>query len=148
MTRSRAEDPTKHRTKHRTQERTSRAASRPLVAAGTNLVIVRGRVRAAADRRTSAAGEEVVSFDLLVDVGPNESVPVLWESPGREVERVRPDVELVVVGRVRRRFFRVGGATATRTEVCAETVVPVRATARLQRVIGTAIASVGGDGGS
>jgi hypothetical protein len=31
-----------------------------------------------------------------------------------------------VVGRVRRRFYRAGGATASRTELVAERVAPVR----------------------
>ena len=34
--------------------------------------------------------------------------------------------ELVVVGTVQRRFFRVGGATQSRTEVVAESVIPAR----------------------
>jgi single-strand DNA-binding protein len=32
----------------------------------------------------------------------------------------------LVVGAVRRRFFRVGGATQSRTEVVADAVVPMR----------------------
>ena len=41
-----------------------------------------------------------------------------------------PRRRVVVVGRVRRRFFRAGGATASRTEVVADRVVPARQRAR------------------
>jgi len=37
---------------------------------------------------------------------------------------------LVVVGAVRRRFYRAGGATVSRTDVLADAVVPARQTKR------------------
>jgi single-strand DNA-binding protein len=41
----------------------------------------------------------------------------------------------VVTGRVRRRFFRSGGATASRTEVVAERVIPARQVVRVAKAL-------------
>jgi single-strand DNA-binding protein len=47
-----------------------------------------------------------------------------------------------VTGHVRRRFFRAGGGTQSRTEVVADAVVPVRSKARARRAIDEAVAKV------
>ncbi len=49
------------------------------------------------------------------------------------------EAEVVVVGRVRRRWFRSGGATQSRTEVVAEGVVPRRAGKRVAKLVGDAL---------
>jgi hypothetical protein len=41
-------------------------------------------------------------------------------NPAGWVEELEPGDEIVVVGRVRRRFFRAGGATASRVELEAD----------------------------
>jgi single-strand DNA-binding protein len=43
--------------------------------------------------------------------------------------------ELLVTGRVRRRFFRAGGVTQSRTEVVADRVVPTRRRAAVRRAV-------------
>ena len=50
----------------------------------------------------------------------------------------------MVVGRVRRRFFRVGGATQSRTEVAADVVVPTRQAKRAGAALAQAAALIGG----
>jgi single-strand DNA-binding protein len=45
------------------------------------------------------------------------------------------DETVVVVGRVRRRFYRAGGATQSRTEVVADVVVPARHTKRAKAAL-------------
>ncbi len=57
------------------------------------------------------------------DEGPAESVPVAWFEAPAAADGGTVGDEVVVVGRVRRRFFRAGGATASRTEVVATTVL-------------------------
>lgn len=52
---------------------------------------------------------------------------------------------MVVLGRVRRRFFRAGGATASRTEVVAEMVLAARDRRRVSaalRAVSAKVASV------
>ena len=54
--------------------------------------------------------------------------------------RARPGVgtAVVVVGSVRRRFFRVAGATQSRTEVVADRVVAARRAREVRRMLGAA----------
>ena len=82
------------------------------------------------DRRELASGSVVWSFDVSVrSEGRGESVPVAWSDPPARARLAAGD-EVLVVGRTRRRFVRAGGATASRTEVVAERVVPARQRAR------------------
>ena len=60
--------------------------------------------------------------------------PMAPETLDRVIIRFAGD-EVVVVGRARRRFFRAGGATASRTEVVAAQVCPVRAPARVRAAL-------------
>jgi single-strand DNA-binding protein len=54
-------------------------------------------------------------------------VPIAWNDPtSAQLGVLIPGAEVVVVGTVRRRFFRVGGATQSRTEVVADAVIPAR----------------------
>ena len=49
-------------------------------------------------------------------------MPVAWFDPPPTASLVSGD-DVVVVGSVRRRFFRVGGSTQSRTEVVAQRVL-------------------------
>jgi hypothetical protein len=73
----------------------------------------------------------VLSFDVAVRAEgcAGESVPVSWPDPPARSTLSAGD-EVVVLGRTRRRFFHSGGATASRTEILADRVVPVRQRAR------------------
>lgn len=101
-------------------------------AAVTNLAVLRGRVRGEPVIRALPSGSTVVQFDLVTtitgDGRPSTvSVPIAWTDPSPAAARLVVDgVELVVVGSVRRRFFRVGGATQSRTEVVADAAIPAR----------------------
>jgi single-strand DNA-binding protein len=50
--------------------------------------------------------------------------------------------DVLVVGRVRRRFFRAGGVTQSRTEVVASAVVPLRRTAAVRRALRGAVSAL------
>ncbi len=98
----------------------------------SNLAIIRGTVPAEPQNRNLPAGGMVVHFDVTTRIetngrDANVSVPIAWNDPTpAQLGVVVPGAELVVVGTVRRRFFRVGGATQSRTEVVADAVIPVR----------------------
>ena len=87
--------------------------------------------------RQLPSGGSVSQFDVTTrdDVG-TQSVPVAWFDPPAGGVPVEPGEEVVVVGHVRRRFFRVGGATQSRTEVVAEAVVAGADRRRVGRAIG------------
>ena len=75
-----------------------------------------------------------------------ESVPVAWFEPPSSASAMGAGDDVVVVGRVRRRFFRAGGATASRTEVVAAAVVPARAPARVRRAMAPLLTQLTGAG--
>jgi single-strand DNA-binding protein len=95
-----------------------------------NIVFLRGRLSSPAQQRVLDSGTVIVNYEVTVarDDGPADSVPVMWPDPPDAAAAAgrHRGAEVVVVGRVRRRFFRVGGATQSRTEVVADTVVPAR----------------------
>jgi single-strand DNA-binding protein len=116
-----------------------------------NVVALQGHLARPAEERVLPSGDRLVSLEVTVDgpAGRRETVPVVWfEAPARAAG-YEVDAAVVVVGRVRRRFFRAGGATASRTEVVADVVLPAshgkRVTAALRdaaaRVEAAALAS-------
>ena len=94
----------------------------------TNVVVLVGRLARPAEARELPSGDRLVAYEVTVDRegARAETVPVVWF--GAPASAVDHDVDerMVVVGRVRRRFFRAGGGTQSRTEVVAEDVVNVR----------------------
>jgi len=90
-----------------------------------NLSVLRGTVVNEPTVRDLASGTIVVSFDVTTrDTAGAQSVPVAWFDPPGAAPAA--GAEVVVVGSVRRRFFRAGGATQSRTEVVADRVVDAR----------------------
>lgn len=110
-----------------------------------NLVILRGRLSRPPEHRVLPSGDHLVSYEVTV-ARPGqraETVPVAWmEAPVSAVE-LGVDEEVVVVGRVRRRFFARGGVTQSRTEVAAERVVPARHRKRANNASSAAAVMVG-----
>lgn len=90
-----------------------------------NVVVLQGTLSSDPVSRTLASGSALVSLELTTVVeGGNVSVPVAWFDPPSEVTWAAGEA-LVVVGTVRRRFFRNGGLTQSRTEVVATDILPV-----------------------
>lgn len=108
---------------------------------GLNLVVVRGHLSSDPVQRELPSGDVLHSYELTVRSGdlPADTVPVvlLAGTPPKNLSR---GCEVVVVGRVRRRFFRAGGATASRTEVVAERIVAARRTRAVDGVLQQATA--------
>jgi single-strand DNA-binding protein len=101
-----------------------------------NLVVLRGTLAADARLRELPSGTAVAQFDVTTrdDTG-TQSVPVAWFDPPPTVADLEPGAELVVVGSVRRRFYRAGGATQSRTEVVAAKVVVARRSRDVRRAL-------------
>lgn len=89
-----------------------------------NVAVVQGRAVAPAEPRELGSGSTVWSFDVATtsDEGRSVSVPVCWTDPPRPPS-FEAGAAVLVLGSVRRRFFRSGGATVSRTELVAERVV-------------------------
>ncbi|RMH83819.1 MAG: hypothetical protein D6683_02075 [Actinomyces sp.] len=124
---------------------------------GVNLVVLRGTLSSPPRRRRLASGSSLDAYEVTTaeavsradDDGPAAvgrlSVPVVWFD-ARRPPRLAAGDEVVVVGRVRRRFYRAGGSTVSRTEVVAD-VVARAGTARAARSVARALAVFADDPG-
>ena len=82
-----------------------------------NVVVVSGVLSADPAVRELKSGSVLVSFELTTRVdGVGISVPLVWFDPPKPVECNAGDA-VRAVGTVRRRFYRAGGVTQSRTEV-------------------------------
>ena len=109
-----------------------------------NIVILRGTLSSDPTTRELASGSQLVQYEVTTRSGTEAavSVPVAWfDPPGQALDLVAGD-EVVVAGQVRRRFFRSGGATASRTEVVARSVLPARQRRRVERLLAESLAVV------
>lgn len=105
----------------------------------SNVVVLRGRISSAPRHRTLPSGTVLVQLEVTTpSVGTTAdtaaSVPVAWFDPRRSRIPDEGD-EVVVVGHARRRFFRAGGVTASRTEVVASQVIDARRRAQVERAL-------------
>ena len=108
-----------------------------------NITVVRGRLSRAPEARDLPSGDHLVAYELTVEHpgARAESVPVVWHDPPAAALAVDAGDEVLAVGRVRRRFFRVtGGSTQSRTEVVADTVLPARQAKRCRTALDKALA--------
>lgn len=117
------------------------ASPRSDVIADQNLAIVVGSLSRPAELRTLPSGTELAALDVTVQHadGPADTVPVSWFDAPAWAAALDVDDRVVVIGRVRRRFFKAGGVTASRTEVVASTVVRARQARRAATALRAAL---------
>jgi single-strand DNA-binding protein len=90
-----------------------------------NIVVLRGVLSRTPDLRELSSGSTLLQFDVSTPTNAGTaSVPVAWFDPPGAPE-FAAGVEVAVLGEVRRRFFRAGGSTQSRTEVVALRVARV-----------------------
>ncbi|MGZ4677578.1 MAG: single-stranded DNA-binding protein [Acidimicrobiia bacterium] len=83
-----------------------------------NLAVVRGVLSAAPEVRVVASGSTVASLSVRTPTaGRTTSVPVTVWDPPAWVEDLVDGAEVLVLGVVRRRFYRAGPATGSRVDV-------------------------------
>jgi len=106
-----------------------------------NVVVVKGALSRAPEARELPSGSTVLTYEVSVrrEGEATESVPVAWIDPPARAPAGEAGSEVVAVGRVRRRFFRSGGSTQSRTEVVAEVVVLASHHKRVQAAIAGAV---------
>ena len=126
---------------------TRRSSSResPMDTYSENLAVLCGPVANEPTSRELPGGGRVVSFDVATRPSRTPqtrmSVPVAWYDPTPSAlasldGAFRSGHGVVVIGSVRRRFFRSGGSTQSRTEVVADRVVPATRRKTLRSVLG------------
>ena len=89
-----------------------------------NVAVVEGTLSSSPRVRVLPSGAEAVQWEVTTRAdGAAQSVPVQWLDPPAAVRRCREGDEVLVLGTVRRRFYRAEGATVSRTELAAERMV-------------------------
>jgi single-strand DNA-binding protein len=90
-----------------------------------NVVVLEGVLARPAQDRELPSGSRLLTLEVTVarEGAPAEPVPVAWFDAPAWAAALDGGAAVVVVGRVRRRFFRAGGVTQSRTEVVAERVL-------------------------
>lgn len=118
-----------------------RATSRRVQPGDLNLAVVIGTVANEPVHRQLADGSVIVQFDLRTNLDGagatgTVSVPAAWRDPSASsIDTLQPEMRLIAVGRVERRFFRSGGSTQSRTELVVERCLPVRRTKSVRALI-------------
>lgn len=90
-----------------------------------NVVIISGRLSRPPVEQELPSGDLLCRLEVTVRSGaePTTSVPVAVLRPSASVRGLDAGEEVVILGSVRRRFFRTPAGTGSRTEVLAERVV-------------------------
>jgi single-strand DNA-binding protein len=109
-----------------------------------NVVVLEGVLARPAQYRELPSGSCLLTLEVTVprEDAPAEPVPVAWFDAPAWGANLDGGTPVVVIGRVRRRFFRSGGATQSRTEVVAERVVRASEVKRAQGAMAVAGAAV------
>jgi single-strand DNA-binding protein len=114
----------------------------------TNVAVVQGQLSGPPRRRELPSGSVLVELDVTTrGDGGSSSVPVAWFDPGALAESLQQGDAVVVVGYVRRRFFRSGAATQSRTEVVAQRVVASSRRTQVARALDEVVAAFTGEAG-
>jgi len=87
-----------------------------------NVAILRGRLSTEVRVSELPSGGVVHNFEMKAGSGDDRFVvPVAWHDPSRP-PKLKAGDDVVVIGAVRRRWFRAGGGSQSRTEVVAQRV--------------------------
>ena len=116
---------------------------RKSVSGDVNLTILRGRLSSPSAEKVLPSGDRIVQLEVTTrpEGAATSTVPVVWvvtRAPAWDA-----GTEVVVVGEVRRRFFRAGGVTASRTEVVAEAVIPASQNAKVAAKLAAVLTRLG-----
>jgi single-strand DNA-binding protein len=110
-----------------------------------NLAVLTGHLSRPPEEVPLTSGDVLVRYELTVPRPDEraETVPVVAVSPPAYARALEVGAEVVVLGRVRRRFYSVGGTTRSRVEVVATDVVPTRRRVTVTRALERALATLG-----
>ncbi|MDH3755252.1 MAG: single-stranded DNA-binding protein [Acidimicrobiia bacterium] len=114
----------------------ARDGNRP--AGSLNLALVVGTLSSDPRARLLPSGSTLVQLEMTTAGSPAESVPVVMFDGPTSIDSLRAGDEVVVLGRVRRRFFRAGTVSQSRTEVVADRIVKSARRRSVAPVVSTA----------
>src|SRR5262249_31780868 len=108
-----------------------------------NIVVLQGTLSRTPEIRSTANGD-VISYEVTTrpEEGPAITAPVAWFGPPKAGYEFEEGDAVTVVGQVKRRFFRSGGSTQSRTEVIADVVVATRRRSQVSRALEQVVAGL------
>lgn len=114
------------------------------MSAPLNLAVVCGRLSSDPRSRDLPSGSTVLNLEITVDHQNrrSDSVPVAFFDPPASAGSFVEGDHIVVIGSVRRRFFRAGGTTASRTELVASRVVKASRSAGVDKMLDRALEEI------
>jgi single-strand DNA-binding protein len=107
-----------------------------------NVVLIRGTLSSEPRERELASGSLLMQWEVTTDGEVRCSVPVVWFDPPASVRGLETGTEVVVSGVIRRRFYRAGAATLSRTEVVASRGARAGRTRAVVKIADSVIAAV------
>lgn len=109
-----------------------------------NVVVLIGVLARPAQDVELPSGSRLLALEVTVrrEEGPAETVPVSWFDAPAWATALDAGADVVVVGRVRRRFFRSGGSTQSRTEVVASKIARGSAASRVRGLLSEASSTI------
>lgn len=117
-------------------ERNTAMTATPEPITNLNLAVVRGEVSSTPDVRVLPSDAVLVQLQVTTRLDAETlSTPIAFWNPPAWVQELEAGTEIVVVGRIRRRFFRAGGATASRVELEADVVARATDKRRVQAAL-------------
>ena len=106
-----------------------------------NVVVVIGRLRRAPEQRVLPDGTAILELEVVSAAdGVSATIPVTWVTTS--VPSWGDGQSVAVLGAVRRRFYRAGGATVSRTDVLASMVLSGHQAGRITAALSRAAAAV------
>ncbi len=107
-----------------------------------NVVVLRGQLSSTPVRRQLTSGSVVLSLEVSTPTpAGTATVPAAWFDPPESAAFEQGD-EVVVAGIVKRRFFRSGGGTQSRTEVVVADACPATNKRRAAKLVATAVSAL------
>lgn len=101
-----------------------------------NVVVLQGTLSSEPVEVTLPSGTNIMNWDVTTETSDGKrSVPVQWAEPTKRIRDFGKGDDVVVLGTVRRRFFRSGGSTAARTEVLASLVAKPTQSVAVSRLL-------------
>lgn len=115
--------------------------TKPAERRGANVAVILGRLSRPGAERVLPSGDRLLSLELSVSHAGQraETLPVVVFEPPSSASHLDAGEEVLVIGRVRRRFFRAAGTLQARTEVVARTVVATRRAGRARKALALAM---------
>ena len=108
-----------------------------------NVVLLRGRLSSEPRSLDLPSGDVLLRWEVTTEVDTRKlTVPVAWFEPPRSAQTIGEGDEVVVLGRIRRRFFQARGATVSETEVLAHAATLATRTKNVAKLVDQALAQL------